>query len=150
MVKKTNEEEKPATGKKVYNTPYLLTVGRRKQAIARVRLYSKGTGAITVNNKPIDAYFGGEASKSSYMVPFVVTNTIGKFDITIRVTGGGPAGQLGAVIHGMTRAIEKFDKEKFRAILKSNGLLTRDPRVKERRKVGMGGKSRRKKQSPKR
>lgn len=158
MVKqKKTEETKPVVEKKIPKKEYIFTVGRRRSAIARVRLYPKGlpagrqgTGIITVNGKPVEEYFSSLASKVAYMVPFVVTNTVGKFDVTVKVAGGGPNGQLVAVIHGISRAIEKLDKEKHRLLLKKKGLLTRDSRIRERRKVGMGGKARRKKQSPKR
>lgn len=140
-------EEKPVKVVKKYD--YLLTVGRRREAVARVRLYPKGQGTITVNSKPVEQYFQSEASKVVYMQPFKITATEGKFDITVKVSGGGSSGQLGAVVHGIARAIEKFDKE-HRLLLKKAGLLTRDPRTRERRMVGMGGKARRKKQSPKR
>lgn len=150
MIKKTKDEKKLTQEKKVYKKDYILTVGRRKAAVARVRLYQKGSGSIVVNNKPVEEYFSGLANKVAYLTPFGVTDTEGKFDITVRVIGGGPRGQLGAVIHGIARAMEKLDKEKYRPSLKKKGLLTRDSRIRERRKVGMGGKSRRKKQSPKR
>ena len=146
MAKKI-EETQPVKAVKKYD--YLLTVGRRKEAVARVRLYPKGQGSIMVNSKPIEEYFHGAASQVVYTQPFKVTNTEGKFNITIKVAGGGPSGQLGAIVHGIARAIEKFDKE-YRASLKKAGLLTRDARTRERRMVGMGGKARRKKQSPKR
>lgn len=84
------------------------------------------------------------------MEPFRATNTIGKYSLTIKVEGGGKSGQLEAVVHGISRALQLLDKEKFRPILKKKGFLTRDARVRERRKVGTGGKARRKKQSPKR
>ena len=151
MVKKKPEEKQEITkiGKPL-KKEYIFTVGRRREAVARVRLYAKGEGAIVINNKPVHEYFGGLASKDLYMMPFLTTNTVGRFDVTVRVTGGGTAGQLGAVVHGMARAIEKLDKEKYRGPLKKKGLLTRDARTRERRMVGMGGKARRKKQSPKR
>lgn len=148
--KKTGEIKETTKAVKPFKKEYILTVGRRKEAVARVRLYPKGSGSITVNNKPVEEYFRGEASQVVYTQPFKVTNTEGKFDITIKVAGGGPSGQLGAVVHGIARAIEKFDKEIYRVPLKKAGLLTRDPRTRERRMVGMGGKARRKKQSPKR
>ena len=149
MAKKT--EEKPEVKKsKTFKKDYIPTVGRRREAVARVRLYPKGSGAIPVNAKPIEEYFRGEVNKVAYMTPFVITDTVNKLDTTVKVAGGGPSGQLGAVVHGIARAIEKFDKEKYRPLLKKKGLLTRDSRTRERRKVGMGGKARRKKQSPKR
>lgn len=150
MAKNTEKTKETTKAVKPSKKDYILTVGRRKEAVARVRLYAKGSGSITVNNKPVEEYFRGESSKVAYIMPFTVTNTVDQFDITIKVAGGGHSGQLGAVVHGIARAIEKLDKEKFRALLKKKGLLTRDPRTRERRMVGMGGKARRKKQSPKR
>ena len=85
-----------------------------------------------------------------YQEPFRTTNTLGRFAVSITTTGGGIFGQLGAAIHGLSRALEKVDKEKFRPILKKRGLMTRDPRKKERRKAGFAGKARARKQSPKR
>lgn len=150
MVKKTEEQNKAVIEKEPLRKEYILTVGRRKEAVARVRLYPKGTGTISVNNKPAEAYFGGEVSKNLYMTPFTTTNTVGLFDITVKVAGGGPFGQLDAVVHGIARAMVKLDSDKYRSLLKKKGLLTRDSRTRQRRMVGMGGKSRRKKQSPKR
>lgn len=155
--KKTEETQENIKAVKPSKKEYILTVGRRKEAVARVRLYPKGlpagrqgSGAITVNGKPVTEYFTGEAAKVIYMRPFVITKTEANFDVTVKVAGGGPSGQLGAFVHGIARAIEKLNREKYRSLLKKAGLLTRDPRTRERRKVGMGGKARRKKQSPKR
>lgn len=138
---------------------YIFAVGRRREAIARVRLYSNASitlnektfkkGSIIVNEKPIEDYFGNQASKELYLKPFQITKTLGKFIVTIKAEGGGLVGQLGAVVHGISRALEKYDS-KNRPVLKKEGLLTRDPRTRERRKIGTGGKARRKKQSPKR
>lgn len=140
---------------------YILTTGRRKSAVARVRLYPKaaqaswgelsvGKGTILVNKKPIDVYFYGDVAKAVYEFPLKATNTLGQISATIAVAGGGLHGQLDAVVHGLARALSEMDKEKFRPILKKHGFLTRDPRVRERRKPGTGGKARRKRQSPKR
>jgi len=129
------------------NKKFIYAVGRRKQAVARVRLF-RGKGKTVVNNKPIDEYFPGEEMKVAYEKPFELTNFQGY--ATIRVSGGGKRGQLGAVVHGLSRALAKLDREKFRGPLKKAGLLTRDARVRQRRMVGTGGKARRKKQSPKR
>lgn len=142
---------------------YYVGVGRRKEAVAQVRLYIgrkdkvtslKGfkikTGEIFVNNKPIQKVFPSEAERFRYLAPLNLTDSIGRFGISIVVKGGGKTGQLEAVIHGLSRALESVNKENFRPILKKQGLLTRDARVKERRKVGTGGKARRAKQSPKR
>ena len=140
------------------NKDFIFGLGRRKSASAEVRLYEKAAkwgemvaekGEILVNNKKAAEYFGAESEKV-YMEPFRVTNTQDKFAITAKVAGGGKAGQLDAVVLGIARALNTLDREKYRSLLKKKGLLTRDPRVRERRKVGMGGKARRRKQSPKR
>ena len=148
--------------KKEVKQDYIHAVGRRKEAIARVRLYENvkaglswgdlvvKKGDIIVNGLPIEKYFSGEITKVQYAEPLRATNTLGKYAITIRVIGGGMYGQLDAVILAISRALSKLDREKFRPILKKKGFLTTDARVRERRKVGMGGKSRRKRQSPKR
>lgn len=128
---------------------WTYAVGRRKTASARVRLF-KGKGDSIVNGLPIDKYFSGELFKVSWTKPFKVADVLDKYYVTVKVKGGGLNGQLDAVVHGMSRALAKADREKFRSPLKSAGLLTRDARVRERRKVGTGGKARRKKQSPKR
>lgn len=141
---------------------YYEAVGRRKVASARVRMYvtpdgpitvggiAVDKGAIVVNNRPVEKYFPGEIHKKLYLEPFRTTNTVGRFAVTITTKGGGLHGQLEAVIHGLSRALEKVDKEKFRPILKKRGFLKRDPRAKQRRKAGFAGKSRARKQSPKR
>jgi small subunit ribosomal protein S9 len=141
---------------------YVFAVGRRKAAVAQVRLYSTikddfkwgqndvKKGDILVNEKPIGEYFTGESARFEYSEPLRVANAQNKFTFTINVRGGGPAGQLEAVVAGIANALSKADTETFRPVLKKKGFLTRDPRVRERRKVGMGGKSRRKLQSPKR
>ncbi|MBI2036596.1 30S ribosomal protein S9 [Candidatus Microgenomates bacterium] len=150
MVRKKTEKTEVAKEVKPEKKEYILTVGRRREAIARVRLYSSGSGKITVNEKPVEQYFYGQTRQIAYGMPFAVTDTAGKFDVTAKVTGGGMSGQLGALVHGMARALEKKDKEKWRPLLKKAGLLTRDPRAKERRKPGLAQKARAKKQSPKR
>ncbi len=141
---------------------FITAVGRRREAVAGVRFYNNpkedviwgeqkvAKGQIFVNGKPIAEYFPGDVTKAAYEEPLRVTNLLEKSIITINVTGGGKSGQLDAVIHGISRALVKFDTEKFRKIIKKKGFLTRDARTRERRKVGMGGKARRKKQSPKR
>jgi small subunit ribosomal protein S9 len=123
-------------------------VGRRKTSSARVRLYVvnnqsvvvAGTniekGALFVNSRAVENYFPGEVMKKLYQEPFRTTNTMNRFAVSIKVAGGGLNSQLGAVIHGIARALEKVDKEKFRPILKKRGFLTRDQRAKERRKAG--------------
>ena len=128
---------------------YTYAVGRRRSASARVRLH-KGKGQHIVNETPIGQYFPGEINEVKWQKPFVLTETEGKYFITVKVIGGGWNGQLDAVVHGASRALAKANVEKFRPPLKRAGLLTRDSRVRERRKVGTGGKARRKKQSPKR
>ena len=131
------------------NKKFTYAVGRRRSASARVRLF-KGKGQNMVNDLPIEKYFSGKADEIYWSAPFTLTDTEGKYYITAKVLGGGKQGQLDAVIHGIARAFVKKDKDKFRKILKGEGLLTRDARIRERRKVGMGGKARRKRQSPKR
>jgi len=150
---KVNKEIKP---------DYIYAVGRRKEAVARVRLYPTvlagiawndiklEKGKILVNSMPIEKYFPGEIAKRHYLEPFRLTNTLGKFAATAKIEGGGPKGQLKAFILGVSRAFSKLDPEKYKPILKKKGFLTVDARVRERRKIGTGGKARRKKQSPKR
>lgn len=128
---------------------YVSAVGRRKAAIARIRLY-KGKGESVVNGKPIDQYFSGVIAKTISLKPFEETGMVGKYFVTAKIVGGGQSSQLDAFVHGTARALASADPEKFRPALKKKGLLTRDARVREPRKVGTGGKARRKKQSPKR
>ncbi len=109
--------------------------GRRKESIARVRLMA-GKGNITVNGKKLDEYFGSEILKVIVNQPFAVTNTVGKYDVIVKVTGGGYTGQAGAIRHGIARALNEANSE-FRPVLKANGFLTRDPRMKERKKYGL-------------
>ena len=115
--------------------PFFYGTGRRKSSVARVRVYS-GTGKITINNRDIDDYFGLETLKLIVRQPFAVTGTEGKFDIICTVTGGGVTGQAGAIRHGIARALLQFVEE-LRPELKKAGLLTRDPRMKERKKYGL-------------
>jgi small subunit ribosomal protein S9 len=126
----------------------ISTVGRRKEALARVRL-QMGQGQFTINGKPIGEYFLGEVFQKQYNRPLEITKTIGKYSISAKVEGGGKVAQLGAVIHGVARAIAKAQPS-LRVTLKKEGFLTRDARVKERRKYGHAGKARARKQSPKR
>jgi small subunit ribosomal protein S9 len=140
---------------------YIFSVGKNKEAVARLRLYQSvkngltlngvevNKGEIYINNKKLNEYFGGESANARFLEPFKLTNTLDKFTLTLRVKGGGKAGQLDAAIHAIARALSLMDP-KNRQILKKRGFLTRDARVRERRKVGMGGKARRKRQSPKR
>ena len=115
--------------------PYFYGTGRRKKSVARVRLYP-GSGEITINGRSIDDYFGLETLKLIVNQPFGVTGTTGKFDIVANVTGGGISGQAGAIRHGISRALLLLNPE-FRAALKAAGFLTRDPRMKERKKYGL-------------
>ena len=109
--------------------------GRRKNAIARVRLV-EGTGKITINGKDIDEFFGLETLKVIVRQPLTVTNTTSKFDVIATVKGGGISGQAGAIRHGIARALNAANSE-YRPALKTNGFLTRDPRMKERKKYGL-------------
>ena len=152
----------PEGKKKQVKRDYTYAVGRVKEAVARVRIYSHVKEGLTwedqavskdqmlVNGKPIEHYFGGPVAKALYMKPFVITKTEGKFAVTVKVAGGGKNGQLDALVQGLSRALSAVDAAKFRPALKKAGLLTRDARVRQRRMVGTGGKARRKKQSPKR
>ena len=127
---------------------YTYAVGRRRTASARVRLY-RGKGENTVNGQPIEKVFSGVVAMAIWKKPFGLTETSDKYFVSIKVSGGGVESQLEASVHGIARALVKA-KEDFRIPLKKAGLLTRDPRERERRKIGTGGKARRKKQSPKR
>ena len=109
--------------------------GRRKKSIARVRLTS-GTGKIVINDEPIEEYFESEILKAIVNQPFAVPNNVGKYDVVVKVNGGGLTGQAGAIRHGIARALNSANAE-FRPQLKSNGFLTRDPRMKERKKYGL-------------
>jgi len=115
--------------------PYFYGTGRRKSSVARVRLYP-GTGKITINGRDVDDYFGLETLKLIINQPFGVTNTAGKYDIVANVNGGGISGQAGAIRHGVARALLLAD-DSYRSLLKKAGLLTRDPRMKERKKYGL-------------
>ncbi|MBO5903994.1 MAG: 30S ribosomal protein S9 [Clostridia bacterium] len=116
--------------------PYFYGTGRRKHSVARVRLVP-GTGKVTINGRDIDDYFGLETLKLIVNQPFGITGTEGKFDIIANVCGGGISGQAGAIRHGAARALLQADAEAYRALLKKAGLLTRDPRMKERKKYGL-------------
>jgi small subunit ribosomal protein S9 len=138
---------------------YKSFTGKRKEAVARLRMYLTGLpvvvdvdvkkGDILVNNKKAEVYFGGVVAKATYEEPFRITNTLGKYTLTVKIAGGGTKSQLEAFIHAVSKGLSSLD-EKSKHILKKKGFLTRDARVRERRKVGMGGKARRKRQSPKR
>lgn len=155
--------------KKTKNLQYFEAIGRRKAALARVRLYLVGKdktatihlhgdktslkikqGEIYVNGRLINQIFSAPADAARYYIPLKLTDNADRFAISILVSGGGRKGQLDALILGLSRAIEKVDKNVYRPTLKQAGYLTRDARVRERRKVGTGGKARRAKQSPKR
>ena len=112
-----------------------LGTGRRKSSIARVRLV-EGKGNITINGKDINEYFGEETLRVIVKQPLTATNTLAKYDVIVKVQGGGFSGQAGAVRHGIARALNEANEE-YRPILKSNGFLTRDPRMKERKKYGL-------------
>lgn len=151
----TSKSTKPRSSSGKAN--YTYAVGRRKTATARVRLYKEATvpgdeskSQLLVNGKSAEVYFPGELAKGEYRKPFVLTDTLQKMSASVVVQGSGKSGQLDAVVHGLARALSAFDTDQFRPLLKKEGLLTRDPRAKERRKVGTGGKARRSKQSPKR
>ena len=117
------------------NVQYYGT-GRRKKSVARVRLVP-GNGAITINGRDIDAYFGLETLKVVVKQPLELTGTAAKFDVLVNVSGGGFTGQAGAIRHGIARALLEVDTEAYRATLKAAGYLTRDPRMKERKKYGL-------------
>ncbi len=117
--------------------PYFYGTGRRKKSVARVRVYP-GTGKIIINDREIDDYFGLETLKLLVRQPLALTETSEKFDVICRVQGGGVTGQAGAIRHGLSRALLQYD-EKLRPALKKAGFLTRDPRMKERKKYGLKG-----------
>ena len=141
------------------NKNFIFTVGRRKESVARLRLYTSMPSdlkvenskkvEIYVNGKKANDYFRGLVAMPLIEAPLKSTNSLDKYFISVRLVGGGQMGQLDALVHALSRALSLAD-DKNRGILKKMGLLTRDARVRERRKVGMGGKARRKKQSPKR
>ena len=116
--------------------PYFYGTGRRKSSVARVHLFENGTGAITINGRDIDDYFGLETLKLLVRQPLNLTDTLGRFDIVCTVAGGGVSGQAGAIRHGISRALLQHGDE-MRPILKKAGFLTRDPRMKERKKYGL-------------
>ena len=116
--------------------PYFYGTGRRKSSVARVHLFENGTGKITINGRDIDDYFGLETLKLIVRQPLVTTDMLGKVDIVVTVAGGGVSGQAGAIRHGISRALLGINAE-YRATLKAAGFLTRDPRMKERKKYGL-------------
>ena len=115
---------------------YQYGTGRRKSSVARVRVYENGTGSIIINGRDIEEYFGLETLKMVVRQPMVATETLGKFDVVCTVAGGGVTGQAGAIRHGVARALLGVNPE-YRAALKAAGFLTRDPRMKERKKYGL-------------
>ena len=125
-----------ATKKTTKKVQYLGT-GRRKTAIARVRLIPDGEGAIIINKRTLEEYFPLDTMKLIVNQPLVATNTTDKFDVYVNVCGGRYTGQAGAIRHGIARALCVADSEAYRAILKKEGYLTRDPRAKERKKYGL-------------
>ena len=116
--------------------PYLYGTGRRKSSVARVHLFPNGTGTITINGRDIDEYFGLETLKMVVRQPLATTDLIGKVDVDPTVAGGGVTGQAGAIRHGIARALLEMNPE-YRPALKAAGFLTRDPRMKERKKYGL-------------
>jgi small subunit ribosomal protein S9 len=129
---------------------YIQATGRRKTAVARVRLI-ESKKEITINNIPASQYWPSSTFAPSYLEPLITTNTHKKYSATAKITGSGKQSQLDAFIHGLSRALVQVNPERFRPILKKKGFLTRDPRMKETRKIGSSGsKARSKRQSPKR
>ncbi len=116
--------------------PYHYGTGRRKSSVARVHLFPNGTGSIKINGRDIDDYFGLETLKLIVRQPLATTETLGKVDIETTVSGGGVTGQAGAIRHGIARALLEMNPE-YRPALKAAGFLTRDPRMKERKKYGL-------------
>ena len=115
---------------------YFYGTGRRKSSVARVRVYENGTGSITINGRDIDNYFGLDTLKMVVRQPLVSTDLLGKVDVVVTVCGGGVTGQAGAIRHGISRALVLVNPE-YRASLKAAGFMTRDPRMKERKKYGL-------------
>lgn len=149
--------------KKLKQVTYYEGIGKRKESVARVRLYIAGkdktasldgqkikAGSIFVNKSPIEKVFGAPHEKLQYLALLKLTGNEDRFAISIFVKGGGRNGQLGAIIHGLARALDKVDTDAYHTLIKKEGYLTRDPRTRQRRHVGTGGKARRAKQSPKR
>lgn len=154
--------EPKTTKKTTAKRPYIFAVGRRREAVARVRLYNPSTGHVdmfntqwkkgdvVVNGKVITDYFAFRAYTPIYNKFLQIAGVDGNYIFTVRVVGGGLAGQLDAMLLGMARALDKLDKERFHKMFRDMGYLTSDSRTRERRKVGNAGKARRKKSSPKR
>lgn len=149
--------------KKTKELSYFEATGRRKSAVAQVRLYLTGKdnaitlkgkkiekGTVLINEKPLEELFSSEHEKKKLLLPLELTQSLDRFAVTVVVNGGGRNGQLEAIVHGIARAMTLVDKDEYRTSLKQEGLLKRDPRTRQRRMVGKGGKARRAKQSPKR
>ena len=165
-MKKTNDlpevNKEKAKKENTTKNEFYQAIGRRREACARVRLYVVKkesidingkiykAGEIIVNGRSVENYFPGAVYRKHYLEPFVTVNSINRFVTTAVISGGGLSGQLQAFMHGVSRAIESIDKEKYRALLKRKGFLSRDQRAKERRKAGYAQKARSRKQSPKR
>lgn len=155
VVKKTTKSTTKKSPVAVESLPvpqgeYIEGIGRRKVATARVRIYPKTKGDFAVNGMVAGQYFAGIlGAPIRYQKPLEITGTKGAFAISAKVSGSGIAGQIDAVVHGLSRALCTYNPE-YKTLLKQAGLLTRDDRMKETRKIGMGGKARRSRQSPKR
>lgn len=134
---------------KTLTTKYTYAVGRRRSAVATIKLFA-GKGDSTVNKIPLSKYFPGPLSEVTYQKPQKATDTLGKYYFQVKVTGGGKNGQLDALVLAIARALQKIDETKYTPLLRTANLLTVDSRVRQRRMVGTGGKARRQKQSPKR
>jgi small subunit ribosomal protein S9 len=147
IVKKTATPAQ-SSGHKGNRGDYIATVGRRKTAIARVRLY-RGSGDAQVNGKAFETFFDSSIDRNVVCAPLFVTGTDKSVYFTAKVVGGGTKGQAQAISHGISRALVKLSEE-HKTLLRKKGLITRDPRMRETRKIGTGGKARRAKQSPKR
>lgn len=154
LTKKVTTKIKPVTKPKVVRPAvkaknYIQVVGRRKSATAKARVF-EGREEILINDKPISTYWSRADLAAWYLRPFIVTDTLGKYTATVKVKGSGVKGQVGAFVHAVSRALAQISPEQYKKPLRDAGLLTRDPRMKESRKVGQAGKARKKKQSPKR
>lgn len=155
LTKKNTAKVKPVTKSKtvIAATPkakkYVQAIGRRRSATAKARVF-EGKQEIIVNDKSISAYWPQPGIASLYLRPFIVTDTLGKYSATVKIVGSGTIGQVGAFTHAISRALTAINEEQFKKPLRDAGLLSRDPRMKETRKVGQAGKARKKKQSPKR
>ena len=135
---------------KLNKNTYTYALGRRKSAVATIKLFSGKSGESMVNGQKTDKYFAGEHNQILINKPFTVTSTSEKYYYLAKIVGGGKNGQLEALVLAIARALKKIDETNFRPLLRNAGLLTVDSRVRERRMVGTGGKARRQKQSPKR